>query len=419
MAYVKHLKCIGCGTTYQIDELMNLCPVDNRPLEMILDVSRIAEQLDEFAWYRADLKSMWRFGALMALDINNQHDANNIITLGEGHTPEVALTNHPLAKKHGFNLYLKDEGQPHKNWGANPTASFKDRGMSMALSMAKHHGVTKVVVPTQGNAGDSLLEYAIAAGIESVIIMPDDTPMPILGRVSAMATSRTDVKIELVKGTIKEAGQLMREKYLPLGYFNMATFQEPGWRIEGKKTLGLELAEPNYHKSQAWSLPDVILYPTGGGTGILGMWKAFSELEALGLIDERRPRIIAVQAEHTAPVVKAFQSGARDTIAETPGETIATGLNVPGGGVGHARVLEILRESKGAAIAVSEVAIETHLKSIFQEYAIWICPEGAATIAALKPALDRGLIKTGDKVVAFNTGSFEKYLPGVRHLIFE
>ena len=383
-----------------------------------MNIDRIAQQQNDFAWYRPDLKSMWRFGSLLALDVNNHQDKKNIISLGEGHTPEIALSNHPLALKHGFNLYLKDEGQPHKGWGSNPTGSFKDRGMSMAISMARHHGIKKVVVPTQGNAGDSLLEYALAAGMESVIIMPEDTPMPILGRVSAAAKSRTNVEIELVRGTIKEAGQLMREKYLPLGYFNMATFQEPGWRIEGKKTLGLELAEPKAGKSQVWKLPDVVLYPTGGGTGILGMWKAFAELEALGLIDERRPRIIAVQAEHTAPVVKAFQDEQRDTIAETPGDTIATGLNVPGGGVGHFRVLEIIRESRGAAIAVSETAIEANLKAIFQEYGIWICPEGAATIAALEPVLNTGLIKPGDKVVAFNTGSFEKYLPNVRHLIF-
>ena len=418
MSYVKHSKCIACGATYPNDNLLNLCPVDNRPLELILDVARLSHEQNAFAWYRPDLNSMWRFGALLALDINNLCDAKNIVSLGEGYTPEIPLNNHPLATNHGFSLYLKDEGQPHKGWGANPTGSFKDRGMSMAISMARYHGIKKVVVPTQGNAGDSLLEYALVADIESVIIMPDDTPMPILGRVSAAAKAGTNVKIELVKGTIKEAGQLMREKYLPLGYFNMATFQEPGWRIEGKKTLGLELAEPKDGKSQPWKLPDVVLYPTGGGTGILGMWKAFGELEALGLIDERRPRIIAVQAEHTAPVVKAFQNEDRDTIAETPGETIATGLNVPGGGVGHFKVLEIIRESKGAAIAVSESMIERNLKSIYQDYGIWICPEGAATIAALESVLDTGLIKSGDKVVAFNTGSFEKYLPNVRHLIF-
>lgn len=396
---------------------MNLCPQDNRPLELMIDVERLKQDKPNFEWYRPQLKSMWRFGSLLGLDINNEADQKDIISLGEGYTPEIPLVNHPIAKQHQFNLFLKDEGQPHKGWGANPTGSFKDRGMSMAISMAKHFGVKKVVVPTQGNAGDSLAEYAIKAGMESVIIMPDDTPMPILGRVSALAKMRDDVEIELVKGTIREAAALMKEKYLPQGYFNMATFQEPGWRIDGKKTLGYELAEPEDGKTQTWKLPDVVLYPTGGGTGILGMWKAFDELERLGLIDGKRPKIISVQAENTAPVVNAFDKGDSDTTPAEAGETLATGLNVPGG-VGHFKVLDIIKQSGGMAIAVDEAAISTHLYSIYREYGIWICPEGAATIAALEPAIERDMIKHGDKVVAFNTGSFEKYLPNVRHLIF-
>jgi len=290
--------------------------------------------------------------------------------------------------------------------------------MSMAISMANHFRVKKVVVPTQGNAGDSLAEYAIKAGMQSVIIMPDDTPMPILGRVSALAKMRDDIEIELVKGTIKEAGALMKEKYIPQDYFNMATFQEPGWRIDGKKTLGYELAEPSDGKTQAWKLPDVVLYPTGGGTGILGMWKAFDEMQALGLIDEKRPKIISVQSEKTAPVVNAYKKGEPDTTVVDAGETIATGLNVPGG-VGHFKVLEIIQKSGGIAIAVNEKSIGENLTYIYQEYGIWICPEGAATIAALEAAIENKMIQSGDKVVAFNTGSFEKYLPNIRHLIFK
>jgi len=285
--------------------------------------------------------------------------------------------------------------------------------------------VSKVVVPTQGNAGDSLAEYAIRAGMESVIVMPDDTPMPILGRVSALAKMRDDIELELVKGTIKEAGALMKEKYVPQGYFNMATFQEPGWRIEGKKTLGLELAEPKDGLTEPWVLPDVIIYPTGGGTGILGMWKAFDEMQALGLIDSKRPKIISVQSEHTAPVVQAYKEGLSDTKPagpsqkpnKEPGHTLATGLNVPGG-VGHFKVLEIIRLSNGMAISVDEDSISQNLTDIYQDYRLWICPEGAATIAALEAAIEHGMITSGDKVVAFNTGSFEKYLPNVKHLIF-
>ncbi len=417
MSYIKNLKCSDCGAEYNSNQLMNLCPVDNRPLELIIDIEQIKQDKPNFEWYRPDIKSLWRFGSLLGLDINNQDDAQSITSLGEGHTPEIPLTDHPIAKKHNFSLFLKDEGQPHKGWGSNPTGSFKDRGMTMAISMAKHFGLKKVVVPTQGNAGDSMAEYAIKAGLQSVIIMPDDTPMPILGRVSALAKMRDDIGIELVKGTIREAAALMKEKYIPQGYFNMATFQEPGWRIDGKKTLGYELAEPEDGLTQQWKLPDVILYPTGGGTGILGMWKAFDELQALGLIDESRPKIISVQSENTSPVVNAFNQGNKDTTPADAGETIATGLNVPGG-VGHFKVLDIIKQSGGMAIAVNEQSISENLTAIYKDYGIWICPEGAATIAALEPAIEKGMINSGNKVVAFNTGSFEKYLPNVKHLIF-
>ena len=417
MSYVKNLRCTACHTEYPNEQLMNLCPLDNRPLELIIDVERIKEEKTHFSWYRPEIKSLWRFGSLLGLDINDEKDQQSIVSLGEGYTPEIPLTNHLLANQHGFDLYLKDEGQPHSGWGANPTGSFKDRGMTMAISMAKSFGVKKVVVPTQGNAGDSLAEYAMKAGMEAVIIMPDNTPMPILGRVSALAKMRDDVEIELVQGTIREAGALMKEKYLPEGYFNMATFQEPGWRIDGKKTLGYELAEPVNGKAEPWILPEVVLYPTGGGTGILGMWKAFDEMEALGLIDSRRPKIISVQSASTAPVVNAYNSGAADTTAAEAGDTLAVGLNVPGG-VGHFKVLDIIRQSGGMAIAVDEESISKNLSEIYKEYGIWICPEGAATIAAIEPAIENGLINKGDKVVAFNTGSFEKYLPIVKHLIF-
>lgn len=418
MSYVKHLKCTGCGTIYPFSQLMNLCPNDQRPIELIIDIERINNEKPNFEWYRPDLISLWRFGSLLGLDINNENDRNNIISLGEGYTPEIPFHQHPIAKQHNFELWIKDEGQPHKGWGANPTGSFKDRGMTMAISMAKHYGVKKVVVPTQGNAGDSLAEYAMAAGMQSVIIMPDDTPMPILGRVSALAKMRDDVSIELVKGTIREAAALMKEQFLPQGYFNMATFQEPGWRIDGKKTLGYELAEPKDGKRQSWKLPDVVLYPTGGGTGILGMWKAFDELEALGLIDGHRPKIISVQSESTSPIVNAYSLGQTDSIPVDAGDTLATGLNVPGG-VGHFKVLDIISKSGGMAIAVNEQSIGKNLTLVYQTTGMWICPEGAATIAALDKAVEHNIIKPNDKVVAFNTGSFEKYLPNVRHLIFD
>ncbi len=417
MSYVSGMKCSGCGDQYPFDQLHNLCPKDGRPLQLVIDIEELKASQPNTTWYRPDLKSMWRFGGLLGLDINNPQDQQSIISLGEGFTPEVPYHQQTIAKRHGFKLWIKDEGQPHPGCGANPTGSFKDRGMSMAISMAKHYGITKVVVPTQGNAGDSMAEYAVRAGMHAVIIMPDNTPMPILGRVAALAKMRDDIQLELVKGTIKEAGMLMKEKYLPQGFFNMATFQEPGWRIDGKKTLGLELAEPKGDSNDSWTLPDVILYPTGGGTGILGMWKAFDELQALGLIDHRRPKIISVQAQNTPPIVNAFQSGETDSTPVDAGSTIATGLNVPGG-VGHFKVLDIIKQSGGMAIAVSEQQIEQSFKETYQQTGLWICPEGAATIAALEHAVAHQAITPNDKVIAFNTGSFEKYLSDLRHLIF-
>ncbi|MDQ7050189.1 MAG: threonine synthase [Enterobacterales bacterium] len=419
MSFVKHQQCSFCGKIYATQQLMNLCPADQKPIEMQFDLEAIKQQKPNLTWYQPQIKSMWRFGSLLPLDISDTNDQKHIISLSEGYTPEIPLHKNTHAKKHGFQLFLKDEGQPHTGYGANPTGSFKDRGMSMAISMAHQFALNKLVVPTQGNAGDSLAEYAIKAGMQAVIIMPDDTPMPILGRVSALAKMRNDIEIELVKGTIKEAGALMKQKYLPQGYFNMATFQEPGWRIDGKKTLGLELAEPKPDQGQTkWQLPDVVLYPTGGGTGILGMWKAWDELETLGVIGSKRPKVISVQSENTAPVVQAFKQGESDPKPVVPGHTLSVGLNVPGG-VGHFKVLQIIHQSGGSAIAVNEQQIAQNLKDTYQTYGIWICPEGAATLAAIEPAIEQGLIKSGDKVVAFNTGSFEKYLPNVRHLIFD
>ena len=417
MSYASHLQCTRCATRYPLDSPMNLCPEDNRPVEIIIDTSRLRDELPALGWYHPEIASMWRFGALLPLDIGHADERQAIVTAGEGHTPLLSLASHPLARRHAIELRLKDEGQPHAGFGANPTGSFKDRGMSMVASQARRLGIGKLVVPTQGNAGDSLADYALRAQIEVAVIMPDDTPMPILGRVAALARQHPGVTLELVSGTIREAAELMREKYLPMGYFNVATFQEPGWRIEGKKTLGLELAEPAPGDDGPWSLPDAVLYPTGGGTGILGMWKAFDELQALGLIGSERPRMIAVQSEQTAPVADAFIRGTDEPWPVTPGATLATGLNVPGG-VGHPRVLEIVRQSGGGAVAVSEKDIATNLQTVYRDHGIWICPEGAAAVAAITPAAEQGWINSGDTVVAFNTGSFEKYLPEVRHLIF-
>jgi threonine synthase len=245
--------------------------------------------------------------------------------------------------------------------------------------------------------------------------MPDNTPMPILGRVAAVARQHPGITLDLVKGTIREAGALMREKYLPAGFFNVATFQEPGWRIEGKKTLGLELAEP-LPGAQAWKLPDAIVYPTGGGTGVLGMWKAFAELEALGVIGAERPRMICVQSAATPPIVDAWRSGAADTTPSAGGPTICTGLNVPSG-VGHFKVLEIIRASGGCALAIDDADTAEALRAVWRAKHWWICPEAAACIAALERLAEAGDIRPGERVVVVNTGSLEKYLPAIRYLL--
>ncbi|MBL8262052.1 MAG: threonine synthase [Xanthomonadaceae bacterium] len=421
MSYVRCLRGLASGIEYPADVPMNLDPADGRPVEMVLDLERLAAEKPGAAWYDPSRPDLWRFGALMALDMANPDDARHIVALGEGCTPLLDYRDHPLATSAGFALQVKEEGKAHPGFGANPTQSFKDRGMAMVVAQARRLGLTKLAVPTQGNAGDSLTRYALAAGLSVVVAMPDDTPAPILGNVAAAALRHPDrVKLELIGPTIREAGAYLKQHYIPQGYFSVATFQEPGWRIEGKKSLGLELAEPlpgeTAPAKAGWSLPDAVIYPTGGGTGVLGMWKAWDELEALGLIDSRRPRMLCVQSEATPPLVRAFDAGADDSTVVEAGSTMSFGLNVPGG-VGHFKVLDIIRRSGGAAIAVSEADTAAELQRVWRDKRWWISPEGAACLAAIPQLLDRGLLKQGERVVAVNTGSAEKYLPAVRHLM--
>lgn len=395
---------------------MHLCEQDGRPVEMVYDLDRLQADYPQGSWRDPARGDMWRFGPLLPLDPGDAADRQHIVSLGEGHTPLLDYDDHALAHDVGFHLSIKEEGRAHEGYGANPTQSFKDRGMASVVSMARRLGLEQLAVPTQGNAGDALVEYGVAAGLEVAVGMPDDTDLPILGKVAAYEKLYPDqVHLDVTEGTIAEAGDLVGEKYLSDGYFNVATFREPGWRIEGKKTMGLELAEPEAPGGD-WHLPDVVIYPTGGGTGMLGMWKAFDELEALGLVGAERPRMVSVQSAETAPLVNAFQKGAKDTTPVDPGDTMATGLNVASG-VGHFRVLEILRASDGQALAVSEDALAEAFQAVYHQKGWWICPEGAACLAALEPLVEQGLIAPGDEVVVFNTSSMEKYLPAMRHLL--
>jgi threonine synthase len=397
---------------------MGLCPIDGRRVEVVLDLSRLKAEQGVDGWWCSEGRNMWRFGGLLPLDSSDPNDRTRIVTLGEGSTP---CRPHPnaLAGRHGFRIEVKDEGKPDPDYGSNPTLSFKDRGMAMTVSMARAFGLSRLAVPTQGNAGDSLAEYAVAAGIEAAIVMSPDTDRPVLGRVAALARLHPDqITLDLVQGTIVECAQRVREHYVPQGYFNVATFQEPGWRTEGKKTLGLELAEPIGDRlaSRRWQVPDVIVYPTGGGTGVVGMAKAFDELEGLGLIGPTRPRMVCVQSIATAPLVRAFEAGDADITPLPPGSTIATGLNVARN-VGHIDVLRIIRATGGCALAVTDEMIRETIRAEWRERRFAWSPEGAATLAALPELIERGMIKPDDRVVLVNTAAAEKYLPTIRDLL--
>ena len=415
MGYVSHLVCSVCGAEYPADRVMNLCERDGRPLQVVLDLERLKSERGRDGWWSPLRRNLWRFGGLLPLDADDPEDLRQIVGLGEGCTP-CLLYSHPLADRLRCRLEVKDEGKHYAGFGGNPTLSFKDRGMAMTVSMARALGLNRLAVPTQGNAGDSLAEYAVAAGLEVVVVMSPDTDLPVLGKVAALAKLHPDrVKLELVAGTIIDCGKRIREEYVPRGYFSVATFQEPGWRTEGKKTLGLEMAEPAGDRldERRWQLPDVIVYPTGGGTGVVGMAKAFDELEALGLVGPDRPRMVCVQSTASTPIVRAFESGAADIEPRPPGRTVATGLNVAQN-VGHINVLKIIRSTGGCAVAVSEEAIGEVIREEWRDRRFAWSPEGAATLAALPELADRGMIRPGDRVVLVNTASAEKYLPTIR-----
>jgi len=417
MRTVLGLTCPTCGASYPADRLMNLCPVDGRPVQVVIDLERLRAERGPAGWWDPDRRDLWRFGGLLPLDVGDADDRRHVVTLGEGHTPCLDYP-HPLAVAVGCRFEVKDEGRHYPGFGANPTLSFKDRGMALTVSMARAFGLTRLAVPTQGNAGDSLARYAVAAGLHAAVVMSPATDLPVLGSVAALAALRPEhVSLELVPGTIIDCGRRVREHYVPAGAFSVATFQEPGWRTEGKKTLGLELAEPRGDglADRRWKLPDVIVYPTGGGTGVVGMAKAFDELEALGLVGPDRPRMVCVQSDATTPIVRAIAEGADDVTPLPPGSTIATGLNVAQN-AGHVNVLRIIRRTGGTALAVSDDRIRATTREEWRDRRFAWSPEGAATLAAAPALADLGLIRPGDRVVFVNTASAEKYLPTTRDL---
>jgi threonine synthase len=330
-------------------------------------------------------RGIWRWHELLPVD-----NPANFLTLGEGDAPLLRASN--LAKQLQLpNLYIKDESN-------HATASFKARGMVVAISKAIELGLREFVIPTAGNAGGALAAYAARAGCRAHVFMPADTPI----------ANKTEVRMSgadliLVDGLINDAAKLAREAAAQNGWFDVSTFKEP-FRVEGKKTMGYELAE-----GFGWELPDVILYPTGGGTGLVGMWKAFAEMEALGWIGSARPRMVSVQATDCAPVVKAFKSGAERCEVWQNASTVASGLRVPAV-FADRLILQALRESHGTAVAVTDDEILSAQKELASSEGIFAAPEGAATLAALKHLIAEGWIKLEEKIVLFNTGSGLKYV---------
>jgi threonine synthase len=384
-SYLTQLECSGCGQKYSPDVIQTFCTDCNSPLLVRYDLAAVRQYTDRDEIGRRTGR-MWRWHELLPVK-----DPQHIVHLGEGDT---ALLPAPrLGKELGLtNLYLKDES-------TNPTGSFKARGLAAAVSKAKELGIEKVIIPTAGNAGGAMAAYAARAGMQALIYMPKDTP-----KANIEESRATGAELVLVDGLISDAGKLANQKAKAEGWFDLSTFKEP-YRTEGKKIMGYELAE-----TLGWRLPDVIIYPTGGGTGLVGMWKAFAELEALGwLQDARRPRMVAVQADGCAPVVQAFEAGADHCDFWNGAQTLASGLRVPRS-FADKLILDDLRQSQGTAVAVSDAAILDSQRRLGRAEGIFAAPEGAATLTALEVLLDRQWVAPEETVVLFNTGAGLKYI---------
>jgi threonine synthase len=378
-----HLECGMCAATYPPNQLMNLCPACGKPLLARYDLTKAAQTLTRqaLATRRADL---WRYEEVLPV----QNDAA-LIGLGEGWTP--LLHAERLGARIGCpNTYIKDES-------LNPTGSFKARGLCMAVSRAYELGARELAIPSAGNAAGAMCAYAAAAGLPAHVFMPADVPMPFRAECAALGA-----KITLVDGLITDCGVKVREGAARYGWFDVSTLKEP-YRVEGKKTMGYELAE-----QLGWRLPDAIVYPTGGGTGLIGMWKAFDELEQLGLIDSRRPRMVSVQSSGCAPIVRAFEQGDEHAQPWQGAHTIADGLRVPAA-VGDFLILRALRASRGIAIAVDDAAMLEHARLMGATTGIFPAPEGAACLAAQMRLLEVGWLAPDEHVVLFNTGTGLKY----------
>ena len=383
-SYLTHLECTVTGRSFSAAEPQTLSPASQKVLFPRYDLEAAGRAMDRSAIARRP-PGIWRYFEVMPV-----LDESNVVTLGEGGTPMLRaprLEAHTGARR----LMIKDEGQ-------NPTGTFKARGLSSAVSKAKELGLSKLTVPSAGNAAGALAAYCARAGMECHVFMPSDAP-----EAAKKETEIAGANLTLVNGLISDAAVLSRQRAAELGLFDVSTMREP-YRVEGKKTLGYEIAQ-----DLDWRLPEAIVYPTGGGTGMVGMWKAFGEMEAMGWIGPERPRMISVQAEGCAPIVRAFEQGERFAAPWEDAHTIAAGLRVPAA-IGDYLILDAIRESGGTAVAVSDAEILDAMRTIASLEGIWPAPEGAATLAGYLRLRAEGRLAAETETVLMVTGSGLKYL---------
>jgi threonine synthase len=387
MPQIAHLECSRCHATLDATSPQTVCTLCAGALYVRYDLTAAkgTAARDAIGTTSADRRwsGMWRYSAVLP--------SIDPVTLGEGWTPM-------LPSRRYANVYLKEEG-------ANPTGTFKARGLSLAMTMARHYGIRKIAVPSAGNAGGAAAAYAAAAGIEAHIFMPKDVPMA--NQVECVAYG---AKMTLVDGLISDCARIVNERKQQEGWFDLSTLKEP-FRIEGKKTMGYELVE-----QLGWTYPDAVFYPTGGGVGLIGMWKAFQELEELGWVTGKRPKMIAIQAAGCAPVARAFEEHQRVSQMWGNAATFASGLRVPKP-YGDYLILEIVRESRGTVVALSDEQIFASLRDWASHEGVLLSPEGAAATAAYDHLLGTGFLSPSDKVVLFNTGSGNKYTDVIGHAL--
>jgi threonine synthase len=380
--YATHLECPKCGNIFPRGEIAQLCKKCSSPLLVRYDLKKIKKRFSKKSFKHRSY-NLWRYKEFLPIE-----DEKNVVSLGEVITPLLRLKN--FGKKLGLErLYLKDEG-------LNPGGSFKSRGAAVGISKAKELGVKGFVMPTNGNAGAAWAIYAAKAGIKANIIMPKDAPL-----ITRNECAISGAKLYLVDGLISDAGKIAAKAVEKYALLDASTLKEP-YRIEGKKTMGLEIIE-----QFGWKVPDVILYPTGGGVGLIGIYKALLELRDMGIIDTL-PRLVSVQAQNCAPIVKAYEEGKKESVFWENAKTIAFGITVPKA-LGDFLVLEAIYKTGGTAVSVSDKDILKYQSLLAKNEGLFVCPEGAATAAAAHKLLKNGWIKEHEKIVLLNTGSGLKY----------